>query len=130
MKILFLYLRSFSQIGGIEKFNRAFMKALNDTSIDNAKLKYGVLSLYDDKPDLKYVEIEFFNGCNGNKITFIIKTLFQLFSSDKIILGHINLSVIEFIAKLFGKEVILIAHGIEVWTCQAPEYKSTLRVRI
>jgi len=69
--------------------------------------------------DLKYVEIEYFNGCNGNKITFIIKTLFQLLSSDKIILGHINLSVIGFIAKLFGKEVILIAHGIEVWNADS-----------
>jgi len=105
MKILFLYLRGFSQIGGIEKFNRAFMKALNDASIDNSNLKYAVLSLYDDKPDLKYVDRKYFNGCNRNKICFLFNTLIRLFTSDKIVLGHINLSVIGFIAKLFGKSI-------------------------
>ena len=119
MKILFLYLRGFSQIGGIEKFNRAFMKALNDTSIDNAKLKYAVLSLYDDKPDLRYVESKYFHGCDKNKIYFLFNSLVQIIRSDKIILGHINLSVIGFIAKLFSKEVILVAHGIEVWNADS-----------
>jgi len=114
MKILFLYLKSFSQIGGIEKFNRAFMKALNDLSKSNTALSSSI-SLYDDKPDLNYIDKECFRGFNGNKISFIFYTLFHILKFDKIIIGHINLSFIGIFAKLLGKEVIVVAHGIEVW---------------
>lgn len=115
MKILFLYLKSFSEIGGIEKFNRAFMKGLNDVSSDNPKISFSANSLYDIEPDLKYIDKEYFFGFGGNKITFIFYSVLQILKSDKIIIGHINLSLIGIIAKLLGKEVILVAHGIEVW---------------
>lgn len=114
MKVLFLYLTSFSRIGGIENFNKALMKALDEMSIDN-KLSYLATSLYDDKPDKKYIDSEYFMGFNGNKFTFIFKSFFQIFKYDTIIIGHINLYFLGIIAVLLNKKVIVIAHGIEVW---------------
>lgn len=115
-KILFLYLDAFSATGGIEKFNKAFMKALQDIS-NKGTLKYQCVSAYDNNPDLRYIAEENYKGFNGNRFSFMVYAIKSAFKSDDVILGHINLSAIGILIKIINPKIkiILIAHGVEVW---------------
>jgi glycosyltransferase involved in cell wall biosynthesis len=115
-KILFLYLDAFSITGGIEKFNKAFMKVLQDISKDGT-LKYESYSAFDEEPDLRYVDAESYLGFKGNRFSFAFKSIKSALKSNVVILGHINLAPIGLIIKLVKPQVkiILIAHGVEVW---------------
>ena len=71
MKILFLYLNAFSVTGGIEKFNKAFMKALWEISVEKGT-DFKILSAYDDEPDARYIDINRFKSFKGNRIKFLV----------------------------------------------------------
>jgi len=126
--ILYLYLKAFSAEGGIEKFNRVFMKALSEVSEQNNML-YNSYSLYDNCVNENYIETKSFLGFNGNKIIFLLKSLFRSTKSDLVIISHINLSIIGLLIRLFfvKSKVILIAHGIEVWSNLSIEKKLLLK---
>lgn len=119
MNILFLYLDAFRQTGGIEKFNRAFMKALYDISKDS-EMDYKAFSVCDDKPNITYVKAEKHKGFRNRKYSFTIYSLLEGFKSDLIVIGHFNLAPIGLLLKLLKPKIkmILIAHGIEVWDKQ------------
>lgn len=116
-KILFLTLHTFSLTGGIEKVTRALAKVLNDLKANLLINKYFVHSIYDDKPNEKYLPKSNFTGYKGNKIHFAFSTLLKAKQYNFIILSHINLLIIAwFIKKINSKtRIILLAHGIEVW---------------
>jgi phosphatidyl-myo-inositol dimannoside synthase len=118
--ILFLYLDAFLNTGGIEKFNKAFMKALDELS-NSGHIDYFALSAYDNEFDGRYVDSKKFKGSNGHKLLFGIKAFFTGRKADLIILGHLNLSVIGLLISLFNpnKKIYLIAHGIEAWGPQS-----------
>lgn len=107
-------------MGGIEKFNRAFMKALYE-ELDLLKGNIEVLSCYDEIANPAYIPLSSFKGFKGNKILFTLRSLTRAGKSDIIILGHINLALIGLIIKFLfpSKKVLLIAHGIEVWTIRS-----------
>jgi glycosyltransferase involved in cell wall biosynthesis len=115
-KILFLNLDTFRFTGGIEKFNRAFLKALKDLETDG-KLIADSLSAYDNEIDNRYFNPEHYKGYNGNRINFVLAVWKAAKHYDSIIVGHINLSFAAWgIKKLFpNKEIVLVTHGIEVW---------------
>ncbi|MDQ6812658.1 MAG: glycosyltransferase, partial [Bacteroidota bacterium] len=115
-KVLFLNLSAFRFTGGIEKFNRAFLKALSEFEADG-KLVSDVYSAYDTDSDKRYFQNEHYNGFKGNRIKFVFAVWRDAKKYDTIILGHINLSLTAWgIKKMFpGKRLILITHGIEVW---------------
>jgi glycosyltransferase involved in cell wall biosynthesis len=103
-------------MGGIEKFNRSFLKSLSDyTRITDNQLQ--VISVYDSKPDDAYFPINGFNGYSGNKFRSMLGFLARIFTTNICILGHINLFYFGLIYKLIRpkSKLILIAHGIEVW---------------
>ncbi|MGI8893253.1 MAG: glycosyltransferase, partial [Bacteroidia bacterium] len=114
MKILFLYLSAFSTNGGIEKFNKAFMKALAENEEATA-LK--VMSSHDNICDERYLSQNKFKGFNGSKVIFSMEAVAEAGKFDKIIFGHINLAPLALlIKKLYPKKhLTLITHGIEVW---------------
>ena len=116
MTTLFLYLNAFSITGGIEKFNKAFMKALDDISADK-EMDCKVLSAYDDNPDEKYVSPGKFKGYKGSRINFTLAALKEGIKADKVFIGHINLAVAGILIKLLnpGVKIYLTAHGIEIW---------------
>jgi phosphatidylinositol alpha-1,6-mannosyltransferase len=115
-KVLFLNLATFSLNGGIEKFNRCFLKALSLIGKDDTISSYS-MSVYDATADDKYFDNKHYKGFRKNKIIFILQSVVKSLSFDTIILGHINLALSGWlIKKIFpGKKVILVAHGIEVW---------------
>jgi phosphatidylinositol alpha-1,6-mannosyltransferase len=115
-KILFLSLSAFHFTGGIEKFNRAFLKALSDLEKEG-KLQADSLSAYDRMPDCRYFNPQNYRGFKGNRVRFVINAWKIALNYDTIILGHINLSLVGWgIKKMFpNKTILLVAHGIEVW---------------
>ncbi|HCQ29239.1 MAG TPA: glycosyltransferase [Flavobacteriales bacterium] len=115
MKILFTYLSGFTGVGGIEKFNKAFIKALTENFKSN---ETDIASLYDSNKDTKYLSDNFtFKAFKGNRLIYLIKTVLSLYKYDLIILGHVNLSIIAIVYKIMfpKRKLIIITHGIDVW---------------
>ncbi len=116
--ILFLYASAFSTTGGLEKFNRAFCKALSDLNFTR-DIKAAILSAYDGIPDRKYVTGDiYYLGFSKGKIKFTLISLLKVYQFEQMILGHINLAIIALLSKLLfpGKKLTIITHGIEVWS--------------
>lgn len=114
MKILFIYLDAFSQVGGIQSFNKAFMKALQLFD-EEGTISFKALSLYDSGSDSRYINNINFRGFNHYKLSFIIEALFRSFQSNLIIIGHINLAPLGLLLKKLNRKVYVIAHGVDVW---------------
>lgn len=116
MNVLFLYLTGFSLTGGIEKFNRSFLKALHELSVDGY-MDADACSSYDSKPDEKYFPRKRFKGFGGNRVVFTIYAIFAALRYDTLIVGHMNLAVIAVLVKRLKPSIrlVLITHGIEAW---------------
>lgn len=113
-EVLFLNLSAFSSTGGIEKFNRSFLKALYDAEL-KGKTITDAFSLQDTDADEKYFNKNNYKGFAGNKLKFVSSVIRQAKYYDTIIAGHINLALPSFISSSKHKKVFLIAHGIEMW---------------
>lgn len=126
MKIHFLILSAFKFTGGLEKFNRAFMKALYDISSEQ-KFEMYVKSSHDELPDERYISKDNFKGFAGNKIKFALSCLTEAKKMELVFIGHINLAPIAVMLKIINPKIklILIGHGIEVWQ-QQKLYKKLL----
>ncbi len=116
MKTLFLYLSAFGVTGGIEKFNKAFMKALSEISAEGSH-ECTVLSSHDNLYDKKYFLQGRFKGFNGKKIRFTLAAVKEGKNCERVFVGHINIAAAALLIKLInpGVKIYLIAHGIEVW---------------
>ncbi|WP_018611022.1 glycosyltransferase family 4 protein [Segetibacter koreensis] len=127
-KILFLNLTAFSLTGGIEKFSRAFLKALSDLAGEGL-LTADACSAFDSKADTKFFQPDNYKGFNGQRFRFALYVLLNVYKYDTVVLSHIHLSSIAWIAKkLFPtKRIILVAHGIEVWGKLSTVQKSLLQ---
>jgi phosphatidylinositol alpha-1,6-mannosyltransferase len=114
-KIVLLTLKTFSAMGGIERVNRVLMKTCSDV-IPQAERYFSASSLYDDQADEHYMKGAF-RGFKGNRIGFMLNSLYHSFFADTIILTHINLSFPGLLIKLLNPrcKIILMVHGIEVW---------------
>lgn len=114
--VLFLNLTAFSQTGGIEKFNRNFLKALYETEGETG-IKSAAISLYDTDAADKYYPKAKYSGYSRRRVAFVLNSFFKALKYDVVILGHINLSLVGLMIKTFNprKKVMLICHGIEVW---------------
>jgi glycosyltransferase involved in cell wall biosynthesis len=112
MKILFLCLSAFSKTGGIEKFSKAFMKALSEIN-ENIK----VLSVYDDQPDERYIASADFKAFKKKRIKFLLNAVKEGNDSNLVFISHINLAAAGIIIKMLNKKskLYLVAHGIEIW---------------
>jgi phosphatidylinositol alpha-1,6-mannosyltransferase len=127
MKVLFLYLKAFSLTGGIEKFNRSFLKALHELSVDGF-FDADAFSSYDTVTDEKYFPAKRFTGYKGNKLLFVFAAIRKAFKYNTVIIGHINLALVGYAIKKLRPSVriILITHGIEVWKTHEGHKKKML----
>ncbi|MDX2196984.1 MAG: glycosyltransferase family 4 protein [Cytophagales bacterium] len=110
---VFLYLKAFSSTGGLEKFNRAFIKAINTLFAGKLLL----LSSHEKIIDKNYAGSALHYGFNGNKILFSVFSILKVWNCNPVILGHINLWPVGMWIRILypTKKIILITHGIEVW---------------
>ena len=109
-KICYFNLATYSQTGGIENFNKTFLKALN--VLDNITS----ISVYDveNKSDTKNIEYKNFNK---KKITASLYLLKNIYKIEKLFVAHLNLLPIVIVSKILNPkiEVYLSIYGIEVW---------------
>ena len=117
--ILFLTLRVFSATGGIEKVCKILGKALRE--INPQKEQLCILSSHDSTSQSRnnpYFSDDIFTGFSNNRIKFLLQSLKKVINADVIIISHVNiLPVAWLIKKIFSqKKIIMIAHGIEVWS--------------
>ncbi len=115
-KIQFIVLTAFSSMGGIEKFNRAFMKAMIDLQ-QPLNFKASFAGMYDDHSDAAYVPPESFQAYSGNRLRFVAQNFLQSLRVDELIIGHMNLAMVGVLYKFFrpSKKLTVICHGIEVF---------------
>jgi asparagine synthase (glutamine-hydrolysing) len=115
-KVLFVTLKTFSFIGGIEKFNRLFSMALQQNAVE-ANWQVSVISLWDKQADQPYFPAFGFRGFNRNIASFALAFFRATQYYNVIIAGHINLSPFFLLSKLRRRKakLLLVAHGIEVW---------------
>lgn len=113
-KILFTYLTTFKEVGGIQKVNKVILKCVENIS------NLFAWGIYDTNTDKKYFSPKNFVGFKGNRLLFVTNLITTCFNWNTIIVGHINIAFPIRIAKYFNSKlnIVLIAHGIEVWDKQ------------
>ena len=114
MIISIITLSTFSEVGGIQQYNKSFIKAIED--------EYGsenviIDCLNDNSITSPYSNSNRIRGYSGNKIRFVFNACLHAFKSDIVFIGHINLSVIILILKLLSSKTksVLLTHGVEMW---------------
>ena len=117
---LFLTLRVFSATGGIEKVSKVAGRAMQEIISDCPGEELAVYSMYDrtDEIDEKYFPAAIFKGFAERKMPFMKAAINRGKNSHQVILSHCNLLLAGFLIKLLSPatRLILIAHGIEVWS--------------
>ncbi len=128
-KVLFLTLKTFDVMGGIEKVNRAILFALNNF-VKISKLKAESISCYDTEKEEKYDLENIHRGYNGSKIKFTFAAIKSASKADIVVFSHINLSFVALLIKLFNPKIklVLLAHGIEIWDKQSFHKRLFLRI--
>jgi phosphatidyl-myo-inositol dimannoside synthase len=125
--VLFLGLTVFSKTGGIEKFNKSFIKVLDEEAkAGNEDFKVSVL--HDEEPDARYINESAFTGYKGNRFLFVLREIFHARKFGTIIIGHINLAIVAIaIKKLFPrKKVAIVIHGVEAMEAMGGIQKKAL----
>lgn len=117
--ITFLSLRIFSETGGIEKVCRIIGKALFERTLKGTS-NIQIISSHDQQSHSfgnRYFPSEIFTGCSNKRLRFLIVALKHGLKSKQLLLSHINLLPVGWLVKLLNPkvELILVAHGIEVW---------------
>ena len=109
---MFLSLYTYGLTGGIEKVCRTFTDVLQDLTEGNSLKKHFTLSLHDGKAKNRHYQS--FGGRIG---LFSLSTFKKSLSATTIILSHINLLPLARLIRIVSpkKQIILFAHGIEVW---------------
>ncbi|MCB0697284.1 MAG: glycosyltransferase family 4 protein [Chitinophagaceae bacterium] len=115
-QVLFLNLTAFSQTGGIERFNKCFLKALNELDMTGETDSYSI-SAYDKTATEHYYPKNRYKCFATRKVPFVLSSIMTAGKYDVIFIGHVNLAIVGVAIKYLypSKKVILITHGIEVW---------------
>jgi asparagine synthase (glutamine-hydrolysing) len=115
-RILFLNLTSFSATGGIEKFNRALLKSLDELDTEGLVSAHSI-SLHDIELNENYFAAGKYKAAKGNRVSFMWQLLNAASNYNTVVVGHLNLALPAMsIKRLYPrKKFVLIAHGIEVW---------------
>lgn len=112
-QIVFICLNLFSGNGGLEKFNKAFVKSLCSIATG-----IQVFSLYDkNEANEYYVSAHQYTAFKGAKLRFIGSSIFRACTKRQIIIGHLNLAVVGVLVKMLlpWKKVVIVVHGLEIW---------------
>ena len=118
MNILVLLTDLFDAVGGIQTFNRCFIKALDELAEKN-NWKITTLVLNDDITtiDRSYIREKWTNykGYAGNHMHFACSALLKSYKADVVFFGHVNFIPLAIGMHLLNKQlnIILMLHDIE-----------------
>lgn len=124
----YVVLTAFAHTGGIEKFNRALLYALNRHSQKN-RLQLSVAAMYDAAADTQYTGSLSFDAGKGKRLLFVLRQLLRALRSQELLLGHLNLAPVALAFKLLQprKRLTVVCHGIEVFAPLQGIKKMTLQ---
>jgi phosphatidylinositol alpha-1,6-mannosyltransferase len=130
MNIVMLLTDGFGSLGGIPKFNRDFLKAL-DASVATERV-YALPRLIPDPIDEPIPEsVVYDRKAARGKLAFLRRVLWYAWRGSKpdiVICGHLNLLPATWlIARLRGARLALIIHGIEAWKRRSWLFKLMLQ---
>lgn len=111
--ISFIYNNAFSQIGGLQQYNKNILSALEESN----EVNIYAISLNDstaDIPNFKHVKVI---SANKSIIKFILLSIRYGFNSSVLVFGHVNLLFpLALFFRFFSKKrIVLITHGIDIW---------------
>lgn len=105
----------------MERFNRRVVDSLDQRSSSDVQERATVYVLGDQQQQIpaSYGNTTL-NGFANRRAVFFLRSLVAIWKSDILLLGHINLLPIAFVAKLLRPRLktLLFVHGIEVWGLQ------------
>jgi len=130
VNIVMLLTDAFGSLGGIPKFNRDFLQAL-DASLLTERV-YVLPRLIPDPIDEPIPEaVVYDRKASGGKFAFMRRVLWyawRVSKPDIVICGHMNLLPAAWLlAKFRGARLALIMHGIEAWTPRSWLFNLMLR---
>lgn len=114
-RIAFIYQNAFSQTGGIQTFNKYFMSALEEISLENENISVELVSIYDEEKDVKTsLPIKILEG---NKLAAFNYVMMNAKYFDTFIFAHVNLAPLAIFIKLLNPKatILFCTHGIEIW---------------
>lgn len=125
----FLTLDTFLYTGGLEKFNRCFLKALHELT-EEGSINANASAMYDVTCNEKYFSANRYKAFKGNKWWCVLHSIFTGIQSKTFILGHINLALIGIVIKKIHPKtkLIVIVHGIDIWQQQTGFKKKLLQI--
>ena len=119
--VLFVALDAYSRVGGIQQFNKRVISGL--LQIKDVE-DISVILKDDHSSDLPENHIKF-KACEGSKLKLISNVIQRIDAHDILLIGHVNLLPIAFIAKFLKPSIktILFVHGIDVWGVNSRKIK-------
>jgi len=130
LRMLVLVTDGFGGVGGIAKFNRDFLQALDCSGLVERVLVLPRLIAEPINESVIPEAVVYDREAAGGKLAFIRRVAAQFFRADHInvvVCGHINLlSTAWLAARSRGAGLALIIHGIEAW--QPPHSPMTRRL--
>ena len=122
-RMVFLGLRTYGGVGGIQAFNQRVIRTL----VARAETRAGappLIVLRDDVPgDMPEGLNARFRPCGRSRARAAFEALKAMRGADLILLGHINLLPFAAVARWWAPRaaLVLFAHGVEVWG--VPRYR-------
>jgi glycosyltransferase involved in cell wall biosynthesis len=119
LRLLMLLTDGFGGVGGIAKFNRDFLRALDGCGIvERVHAIPRVIPRLIDEPIPESVIYD--RKAVGGKMAFVLRLVAHVWRDNRIdllICGHIHLLPAAWLfARIRGARLVLIIHGIEAWT--------------
>jgi glycosyltransferase involved in cell wall biosynthesis len=129
MNIIFIYLKAFSHTGGIEAFNKKFVKALDEICVGDVE-SVKILSIHDSEIGYNSPNKRLdYYGFSGSYLSSL-RTLLKFIRRDTIVFyGHINIlpfAIILLLLRVNARSYFII-HGIDVWRRFSGLYRLFLR---
>ncbi|MGI9159896.1 MAG: glycosyltransferase family 4 protein [Saprospiraceae bacterium] len=114
--ICLLYLNAFERTGGIEKVNRAILRALADWQAAG-QADVHAWSPCERGTDVRYLPADRLRGYAGRRLQFMLDLVWRAPATDILLVSHVNLAPAALLLKLRYPRlrIVVWAHGIEVW---------------
>ncbi|MFQ5861528.1 MAG: glycosyltransferase family 4 protein [Candidatus Brocadiales bacterium] len=119
MRLLVIAPEVFESTGGIQLWNRVFLKALSELNHEDG-MRVEAISLNDSaKPrgQQRFFKDISFRGMARSKFKMVLLSLLRSIKADVVILGHVSLAPLGLLYKIFRPALKygIIVHGIEAW---------------
>lgn len=116
-KIVFLGLETYSLLGGLQQFNRRFVKVLANRAAENGGGRPQIILRRDQPSDMPTDVAADFHLCGTSTLRMFRSAMSAARGADILIAGHVNLLPVLSACSIVAPQArkMLIVHGDEVW---------------